>query len=140
MSPLTLLLYCLVLFISTRAILTRLAGGSLPPRLIRLATSSLIRLTVLVRASPYATTIYRLINRFLPAVTDSLSRLVTEEASAVAVACTLAGCIDVGGGGESMMVTFVTTRHKRYQLTSFPTLSAQHTSLQHQFQILRFHF
>ena len=100
----------------------------------------LIRLTVLVRASPYATIIYRLINRFLPAVTDTLSRLVTEEASAVAVACTLDWCVNVGGGGESMMVTFVTTRPKRYQLTSFPTLSAQHTSLQCQFQIPCFYY
>ena len=68
----------------------------------------LIRLTVLVRASPYATIIYRLINRFLPAVTDTLSRLVTSEAGTVAVACTLAGRVSEGGRGESMMVTLVT--------------------------------
>ena len=51
----------------------------------------LIRLTVLVCVSPYVAINYHLVYRFLAAVTDALSCLVTSAAGAVAVACTLAG-------------------------------------------------
>ena len=123
----------LALFVPPRARYSLVSFVSPRPRyrliLFVLRPARLIHLTVLVCASPYAAINHRLMNRFLAAVTNTLSRLVTSAAGANAVACTLVGCVGEGRRGEPMMVTFVTKRPQKISTHLFPhALTATHES------------